>query len=475
MSDTDQYIGKVTALGDSYALIESYNEDEGTFTVKLMSVNEAINLLPEQIELTPPSDFDERYPNAPTILASNELTEFPDGSLIDCCKLKSSSGKHGTTTIRGPCRVYGVSRPPFIWKIGLSTLSNSIVVETVGPDDIVEFENINFISQDNALGRQLLCNRGQIIFRQCDFRNNARGLEVGNGDSTATVILENCRFTNHAECGLLLNSGKVKMINCYSVETKIPASVRSGTTLEAYSCHVKDGGIVVASHGELHLIHSVFGNLSDPAVVFKPGARGFVKQCNLFGCQQDLMVIEGGKQRTDVIVDDCYLEGAGLGIKIGFGKVDVQLHGCTIKHFTTGVYVAEDTIGSLVASRCEFLPSTTRYANVSGGKCYVRIDGLLHLRLPGTQRVELERHRALIASTPSLRTGTTSTSKRVLKDAGFIDVACSMCRTIAQDQDMFKKCAGCKVARYCSRDCQKAHWTKHKLDCAVQKVRALIL
>jgi len=37
MSDTDQYIGMVTALGDSFATIESYNEDDGTFAVKHMS------------------------------------------------------------------------------------------------------------------------------------------------------------------------------------------------------------------------------------------------------------------------------------------------------------------------------------------------------------------------------------------------------------------------------------------------------
>jgi len=157
-------------------------------------------------------------------------------------------------------------------------------------------------------------------------------------------------------------------------------------------------------------------------------------------------VIEGGQELTEVIIDDCYLEGAGLAIKVGFGNVEVQLYDCTIMHFTTGVYVAEDTIGSLVAARCVFTPPTTRYAIVSGEKCSVCIDGLQQVRLPGTQRVELERHRALITSTPNLRTSTTSISKRVLKEAGFIDIACSMCRTIAQEQDMFKKCARCKVA-----------------------------
>jgi hypothetical protein len=32
----------------------------------------------------------------------------------------------------------------------------------------------------------------------------------------------------------------------------------------------------------------------------------------------------------------------------------------------------------------------------------------------------------------------------------------------------FKKCTGCKQARYCGQKCQLAHWPVHKADCELQ-------
>lgn len=44
-------------------------------------------------------------------------------------------------------------------------------------------------------------------------------------------------------------------------------------------------------------------------------------------------------------------------------------------------------------------------------------------------------------------------------------IACSGCGFAVGKQ----KCSGCKYDRYCSIECQKKHWEKHKLDCKKRK------
>ena len=39
------------------------------------------------------------------------------------------------------------------------------------------------------------------------------------------------------------------------------------------------------------------------------------------------------------------------------------------------------------------------------------------------------------------------------------------CTNCGGTSDHMKKCAGCGKPRYCSRDCQKQHWKKHKPEC----------
>jgi ankyrin repeat protein len=41
---------------------------------------------------------------------------------------------------------------------------------------------------------------------------------------------------------------------------------------------------------------------------------------------------------------------------------------------------------------------------------------------------------------------------------------CSFCNEVPQNR---KKCGKCKIAFYCSKECQSQHWTIHKLECSV--------
>jgi hypothetical protein len=48
---------------------------------------------------------------------------------------------------------------------------------------------------------------------------------------------------------------------------------------------------------------------------------------------------------------------------------------------------------------------------------------------------------------------------------------CAYCEGVASCvQPPFQVCAGCRCVRYCSRDCQKAHWRSgHRADCRASR------
>ena len=49
--------------------------------------------------------------------------------------------------------------------------------------------------------------------------------------------------------------------------------------------------------------------------------------------------------------------------------------------------------------------------------------------------------------------------------SGTADTTCANCGTGEEDENKLKACTACKLVRYCSRDCQKAHWPRHKKAC----------
>jgi hypothetical protein len=42
---------------------------------------------------------------------------------------------------------------------------------------------------------------------------------------------------------------------------------------------------------------------------------------------------------------------------------------------------------------------------------------------------------------------------------------CRKCEKCDDASERFKQCSRCKVAYYCTRDCQKNHWSVHKKEC----------
>ena len=48
---------------------------------------------------------------------------------------------------------------------------------------------------------------------------------------------------------------------------------------------------------------------------------------------------------------------------------------------------------------------------------------------------------------------------------GKISQECAMCGVPEAIDGKLKRCSGCYMTRYCSTDCQRLHWQKHKQEC----------
>ncbi|CAL1694646.1 unnamed protein product [Somion occarium] len=79
-------------------------------------------------------------------------------------------------------------------------------------------------------------------------------------------------------------------------------------------------------------------------------------------------------------------------------------------------------------------------------------------RVPFLTVVDPAGDAAFDASTPS--------RKEIKQNIKHLEYVCSGCGE-EKRADQMKACGRCKIARYCSTQCQKSDWKRHKLDCVV--------
>lgn len=462
------FVGELTGIDNTYGRIKSYDEATRMFTVQRLAFD-TIQVPLAEIKPFYPSDFRKRYPAAPTIRGSYQMTEFPTGSEVDCTHMQKTPQSSHTIAVKGPCHVKGTpdKNPRHLH----SLVASSILVEPENSNCLVEFDDLLFIYPHGVdMNRTVTCARGGVIFTRCTFGGSAIGLIVGLNDPNVHVYLIRCRFLGNAECSVLVNTGRVTMIDCQLRDGNL--CVRKGGCLQVHVSILQSSALHVVG-GKLTVLFSGINDSSNHAVTASSGAKVVLIGCHIFNSKGSCIAIQGSKVSTTAQIVSTVINNAPSAVCTRGGKVDVQINNVRVFGCPLGLYIVEDTIGRVIEKDGVYQNCQVNRLNLSGDKCNVRIDG--ELQPQGTQRAELDRNRELITRTASLRTPTTSLSKIVLKNAGFIDVSCSECHAVSPENIMFKKCSECREARYCSRACQKAHWSKHKAECTVYKLRALTL
>ena len=65
-------------------------------------------------------------------------------------------------------------------------------------------------------------------------------------------------------------------------------------------------------------------------------------------------------------------------------------------------------------------------------------------------------------------------TKRCVRHA-IKNIKCSSCEAYGGKDGKLMKCSGCQKAFYCSTECQKSHWKKHKLQCRSNNARSMAI
>lgn len=406
--------------------------------------------------------FSERFPEALVVRGSDVGIHPPVGVVVDFSEVSSFGLRtEHSLHITGSCRwISG-------WMNTTTTITSTVLVELEYNDlDIAEFEGINF-------RESVYCGRGHIVFRCCKFENDRIGVLVGTSDNAkVSVVFEQCTFQYSEECGVHVNSGDVTFVNCIFMYTGVGIATIDGTVISVIFCRFIEGtaAILLPSGAKASICRSHFLDMRDLGIMASDGSRLDIDGAIFYKCNQAI-IVEGGA-RTCVNISHCKMEQNKVGVRIGNGRVQVRMEEINIIDSKVGIFVAVDTVGSVDCRQADFTKCQGDIADLSGDQCASVWSGVQDVR---TQHERLHATRfAVFFFDVTYGYPVSAASKRALYDARLKTEFCHKCFKFCTD-DWFKKCAQCKVVRYCSRACQKAHFKEHHTKCVETVTKSIAL
>ena len=296
-----------------------------------------------------------------------------------------------------------------------------------------------------------------VVLENCSaFSETGAAISVGYSahfnEIEVTMVMCNAR----SNCGnAIICAGshtKVQLQQCNGTHSKNGLEVRMGATAHVRSSHFscnKISGVLVWQHASSETVvgpdNVIQDNQGSGALL---ASRGIIFHHNkvtgnkLYGVTVQLDPAPGFKD-VEVKVEDCEL------VLNGWGGVQFCEGACGV---ISGCHIKENNrCGIMVGMGVEKLAIA---GNQIQGKYSLQETGIMMLG------------RAKVAGNNEFSNNRVIPEKAVeyLKTLDVLELVCSYCNTIAI-REYFKKCAKCKRAAYCSKECQKKHWLVHKSVC----------
>lgn len=265
MADPLRFVGRVGKLKDEslpspYVQVEAYDAETAEYQVNVpKDRGDTRRVKRSDIEFqTTPPEFMDAFSNPPRFMIRGilDMKNIPSRSIVDfteCTKDPIIDGRK--IIIRGSYRFIGKRSVSEDGTVVLTRLPFCVFVGAQTESDIIEFENIWF-DVHTASSHNVVCLRGNIVFRNCVINGAAIGLKVGSGITPVNVLFEGGAIYYKGGSGVTVHANTqltmvgVEVAGHAGIRSGVGAHVKSGGFLTAHYCSFKNNYIGAAMNGE---------------------------------------------------------------------------------------------------------------------------------------------------------------------------------------------------------------------------------
>lgn len=183
-------------------------------------------------------------------------------------------------------------------------------------------------------------------------------------------------------------------------------------------------------------------------ILVESGANVTARGCRFMNSETSVRLV--GPQRSYAYIRSCTTLNTDVGIHVSYGKTDLTVVDCKFRCKKAGVYVKCDVVGHIDLVDCAFTSETRgfqKYHIWSATRCLITIDG-------GARTPKSNEAIQAYAEEQMKADGVNLYQHRRYKRAGISNITCFNCSEVEAQGQLFQKCARCKEACYCSKECQ---------------------